>query len=155
MDKEKLVELAKDVAELRQDVEFAKGKAFSASQVMAETEEGKSFQLCTEELAKEKEALSEAETSLKTAVLEVYEETEERKPIDKVEVKIFESLKSDPLADLAWCRANAPTLLIVDKKAYAKTAVAIGAPVHVIKTAKCTIAKDLSSYLEAATESAA
>lgn len=147
MDKEKLVELAKGVAERRQEFEDAKQEKVSAERVLAETKEGKHLQWCVEDLANEQAVLSGAEDQLKSAVLEVYEETSERKPITGTEVKIFKSLKYDAAKVLEWCREKATGLLIVNKKPFEKTAVEMGAPVDVIEEAKCTLAKDLSSYL--------
>lgn len=149
-----LVELAKDVAEKRQDVEEAKQERLTAERVMAETTEGKHLQWCTEDVANEQEALTVAENQLKSAVLEVYKETQEKKPIDGVEVKIVKTMTYIPAIVLAWCWKNAPTFLIVNKKPFEKTAVEMGAPVKVKQEPKCYVAKDLSSYLEAATEAA-
>lgn len=155
MDKEKLVELARAVAESRQDVELAKLERSSAEDLVADSAEGKHLQLCTEHLVKEQGTLAQAEDQLKSAVLEVYKETEEKKPIDGVEVKIVKTMTYVPAIVLAWCRKNAPTFLIVNKKPFEKTAVAMGAPVNVKDEPKCYVAKDLSIYLETATESAA
>lgn len=155
MDKEKLVELAKDVAEKRQDVEVAKKERTSAEELTTKTTQGMHFQLCTAHVESEQKVLTEAEDQLKSAVLEVYEETSERKPITGTEVKIFKSLRYDAAKALEWCREKATGLLIVNKKPFEKTAVEMGAPVEVIEIAKCTLAKDLSSYLEPAKESAA
>ena len=146
-DKEKLVELAKGVAEKRQDVEVAKKERDSAGSLLKETAEGKHFELCAEHLMKEQEVLIVAEDQLKSAVLEVYEETKEKKPINGVEVKIVKTMTYISAIVLAWCRKNAPTFLIVNKKPFEKTAVAMGAPVDVKDEPKCYVAKDLSSYL--------
>lgn len=154
-DKAELGKLLKTVAIGRNNIETIKQKKSVAEEVLAQTAEGRSFQSCVELLGKCQEQLSEAEDTLKSAVLEVYKETKERKPIDKVEVKIFKSLKYDALKALDWCRAFAPTLLMVNKKLFEKMAPDMGGPVEVKEEPKCYVAKDLSSYLEAAKESAA
>jgi hypothetical protein len=92
-----------------------------------------------------------AEEELKATVLAIYNKTGEKKPIDKVEVKIFKKPEYDPEKVLRWCRNLAPYLLILDKKGFEKKAEDFkiaGAPVEVNKEAKCIIASDLSVYLE-------
>lgn len=89
-----------------------------------------------------------AQEELKSAAVTFYEETLEKKPIDKVEIKIFKRLSYSLTEVLEWCREKAPALLVVDKRRFEKTAVEIGAPVEVTEEAKCTIGTDLSAYLK-------
>lgn len=153
-DKSKLTELLKTVAESRQDVELAKRERDSAGEALKETAEGKHFQSCADHLMKEQETLIQGETELKSAVLEVYKETKEKEPIDKVKVKIFTNLEYDDAEVLEWCKTNATALLKVDTKTFEKTAVKMNAPVTEKDDPKCTIAKDLSLYLDSATDPA-
>jgi|GEM_PF-2438046 len=155
MEKEKLLELAKTVAERRQGIVAAKELTLRAESLMQETTAGRAFQLYSKQLEQVGESLSDAEDQLKSAVLELYEETKEKKPINGVEIKIVKTMTYISAIVLAWCRKNAPTLLIVNKKPFEKTAVEMGAPVKVKQEPKCYIAKDLSSYLDSAKESAA
>lgn len=147
MSTQNLIALVEKVAELRcvsTDAGRFKESAVIALQAMPEYEH---LERATETEKKAIGDVLKAEAELKDTALELYKETKEKKPIDKVEVKIFKRLEYDPTEALAWCRTNAPSLLVVNKKPFEKTAVEIGAPVKVSEEAKCTIGGDLSSYL--------
>lgn len=147
MNTQNLTALIQKVAELRNDLEDTKSLKNSAEIALEETSEYKRVQMITERASIISTGLGSVENELKFVTLAIYKETGEKKPIDKVEVKIFKRLEYDLAEVLAWCRSNAPSLLAVNKKPFEKTAVAIGAPVKVKEEAKCTIASDLSSYL--------
>ena len=148
MSTQNLKDLAKKVAEFRQDVAESKVRKERAEVLMHQTPEGKDAQAADSTLALGHDALIKTEMELKSAVLFVYETDGEKSPIDKVVVKIFRSLKYDTAKILEWCRANAPGVLIVNKKPFEKMAVDIGAPVEVVEEPKCTLATDMSVYLE-------
>lgn len=147
MNNQDLIPLVKKVAELREIAHQKADKKTLASQELEKTFEYETLQRAIEDFGDTVCDLENAEKELKSASLAVYEKTGEKKPIDKVEIKIFKQLGYDPAEVLAWCRDNAPSLLIVNKKPFEKTAVEIGAPVEVIEKPKCTIGTDLSSYL--------
>lgn len=143
-----LINLAKRVAELRDNIQTGIGERNVAEQKVEETPEGKEYNKICYKIATLSEELMMAESALKSATVSVFKETGERKPIDRVEVKIFKSLEYEPAEVLAWCRTNAPSLLVVNKKPFEKTAVEIGAPVEVKEEAKCMLAQDMSIYLK-------
>ena len=147
MDKEKLVELAKGVAEKREAIVAAKELKLRSEGLMHESKEGLAFLAYSDQLEQTGAILVEAETALKSAILEVYEETSERKPLTGTEVKIFKSFKYDDAEALAWSKENSTGFLALNKKVFEKMGPEMGGPVEVIETAKCTLAKDLSSYL--------
>jgi hypothetical protein len=96
------------------------------------------------------ENLATAQEELKSATLEVFNETGEKKPIDKVEVKIYKKVEYDSLKVEAWCREFSAYLLVLDKKGFEKKAEdfkVAGAPVEIKEEAKCLISTDLSMYL--------
>jgi len=152
MNTQNLIALIKKVAELRNDLKDTNERALSlkesAERILQKTPEYKRVQIITEKVSMIFTALGLAEAELRSATLAIYNETGEKKPIDKVEVKIFKWLEYDSAKVLKWCRVFAPSLMVVNKKSFEKTAVEIGAPVKVKEEAKCTIASDLSSYLK-------
>ena len=96
--------------------------------------------------------LEKAEAELRTASIEVYKETGERKPIDKVEVKLFPELEYEPKQVQRWSETYAPALLVLDIKSFEKDAkkganYLHDAPVKVNEIPKCYIGSDLSMYL--------
>lgn len=143
-----LTDLARKVAQHRRDLEAAKGEKQTAEEAMLKSDYGMHFNSACAQAERREKALSVAESELKTAVLSVYAETKEKRPIDRVEVKIFKRLEYDSDKVLKWCRDNAPSLLIVNKKPFEKTAEEIKAPVKVIEEPKCTLATDMSIYLK-------
>lgn len=76
-----------------------------------------------------------------------FAETGSKKPFVGVAIKEFITLQYDPVAALVWARSNAPEVLVLDAKAFEKTAVVRGAPVTVVKEPRAQIDRDLSGYL--------
>lgn len=148
MDKQDLIPLVERVAKLRKIAHEKADDKTLAFQELEKTVEYTVLQRLKESFEDTMCNLEDAEKELKSASLTLYEETGEKKPTDKVEIKIFKSLEYDALRVLDWCRANAPALLMVNKKPFEKAAVEIGAPVRVIEEARCTIGKDISAYLK-------
>ena len=148
MDIENLKELAKKVAELREDLEANNAVYKAFQEELSKTPIGKQTEIQAERVKEIAIAMQAAEAELKAAAVALYQETKEKKPIDKVEIKITTELEYEDDKILAWCKDNAPTLLIVNKKPFEKTAVNIGAPVKVNEIPKCYIGSDLSQYLE-------
>ena len=147
MNKQDLIPLVEKVAKSRRSLEEWKLSQSSAKEELEKTPQNKQLQEMSAIVGQVFEDLTHAEEELKLAALALYEETKEKKPVDKVEIKIFKRLKYEVPKVLAWCRDNAASLLIVNKKPFEKTAVEIGAPVEVTEEAKCTIGTDLSCYL--------
>ena len=144
----KLRELITRVAELRRDYKLMNVKELEWIDKIKALPEGVALEALQRNIALIEDNLRSAEEELRSATLAVYDETGDRKPIDKVEVKIYKTLEYEVPEVLAWCRNNAPSLLIVNRKPFEKTAVEIGAPVEVKEEAKCTIGIDLSMYLK-------
>jgi len=151
MDKQDLIPLVERVAELRGCSEVMIKNRDLLKQKLMQTPQGMDYEMTCENIGKLSEDLMMAERELKERSIALYQTTGEKKPIDKVEIKIFKRLKYDASKILNWCnwcKENAPSLLIVNKKPFEKTAEAIGAPVEVIEEAKCTIGTDLSAYIK-------
>lgn len=148
MNKQDLIPLVEKVAEHRRQVAVSKKDRDWAESEMLDSAVGQTFESRRNLLIKKEEALVLAEANLKSAALDLYKETEDKKPIDKVEIKIFKRLSYSITEVLDWCKKNAQSLLIVNKKPFEKTAVEIGAPVEVTDEAKCTIGTDLSAYIK-------
>jgi len=148
MDKQDLIPLVEKVAELRNEAKLMADQKNLLDYNMKHTPEGEQYERICNDIEKLSEDLMVAERELKEMAIVLYEETKEKKPIDKVEIKIFKKIKYDLVKALAWCRENAPSLLIVNKKRFEKMAVELGAPVEVKEEARCAIGTDLSAYLK-------
>lgn len=147
MDNQDLIPLVEKVAELRNSCRIMSAKELELIDEVRALPKSVALEALQNGIARVSHDLGLAQEELKSAALAVYEETGEKKPADKVEIKIFKSLEYDALEALDWCRRNSPALLMVNKKPFEKAAVEIGAPVRVTEKAKCTIGTDLSSYL--------
>lgn len=103
-----------------------------------------------EALQKAEEATKTAdhiETDLRDMALDAYAENGNKKPHEKVQVKIFREFSvTDPHAMRTWVDSNLRDALIVDEKKVKEYALKIGAVdgTQVIETAKAQIASDLS-----------
>jgi hypothetical protein len=148
MSKEELIPLITKVAELRDNIQIGLGERNVAKQKVDETLEGKTYNIACLNVGVLSEELMMAEEELKSAGLSIYNETKDKHPINKVDIKIYKELKYDPLKVLDWCKTSATFLLMLDKKAFEKVAETSGAPsLEVNEIAKCTIGTDLSQYL--------
>lgn len=87
-----------------------------------------------------------------------YHATGEKKPIDGVEVKLWDVTLFDPIEALQWCRVNMPALLMLNDKAYDKVLreransknlrdALPDMPGQVAEEPKTSLARDLSQYL--------
>jgi len=101
-------------------------------------------------------ALAEAETLAKQAALETYDETQDKRPLPGVEIKVFHKVYYNPKDALAWCRANAPNLLVLDAKRFEKGIIdgtlldVPGAVAEIALEPRAQLASDLSEYEEEA-----
>jgi len=151
MVKEDLIPLVERVAGLREILKQKEGKKILASEELKKTFEYETLQKTIGDFGDTVCDLEDAEKELKSVALAFYEYTGEKKPVEKVEVKIYKRLEYDPLKIETWCRTLAPYLLILDKKTFEKKVddfKKAGAPVEILEEAKCTIGTDLSMYLE-------
>jgi hypothetical protein len=145
---EDLKAMARKVAELRGDCE-GQGKVIGGlKDELVKTPEFMALGLAQGVHSGLYELLSKAEAELKVAALEVYRETGEKNPIDKVQVKMFKEIDYNLLEAETWCRTFAPAMLTLNKKAFDKTAENFpDAPVKINEVPKATIGTDLSMYL--------
>lgn len=151
MSTDNLKVLIRKVAELRRDINTMQSLKILAMEEVVNTPQHKNLLKVEGDMDVVAENLTTAQEELKSAVLAVYDETGEKKPIEKVEVKIHTKLIYVSEKVLAWCRTLAPYLLVLDKKAFETKAEDLkeaGAPVEIEKEARCNIATDLSQYLE-------
>lgn len=148
MNKQDLIPFVQKVAELRRSCKIMDAKELELIDKVRVLPESVALEALQSGIAQVSHDLGLAQEKLKSAALVVYEETKEKKPIDKVEIKISQRLKYGLAEATAWCRINASSLLILNKKPFEKTAAVIGAPVEVTEEAKCTIGTDLSGYLK-------
>lgn len=92
------------------------------------------------------------ETDLRTATLETYAETGNKKPHPALSVRVNTRLEYDPVLIRQWCIENLPQALTLDKKALEKYAKGVAdiAPVPgltITRQPQATIASDLTAYL--------
>lgn len=116
------------------------------------------------ELIAEVDSLKEAETvadvDLRDEALKIYAaDLDNKKPIEGVEVKLWDVMDFDRVEAETWARANMPALLVLDTAAYKKVlkevkdskilSDLIPLPGTVRLEPKVSIARDLSAYLSA------
>ncbi len=146
---ENLKEMAKKVAELRIEVQDKWMKTQEAHEFLLKSEIGQRWLSWLDKKIEADKFLGDAEAELKAAAVVLYNETKEKRPIDKVEIKIFKELDYDPKEVETWCRTFSPAMLTLNKKAFEKVAENLtDAPVKVNVIPKCNLGTDLSQYLE-------
>lgn len=92
------------------------------------------------------------ETDLRTATLETYAETGNKKPHSALGVREVTKLEYDADVAVAWCMHRLPAALKLDARMFEKHAKAVSEtdPVKIVKITQqpqATIASDLSAYL--------
>jgi len=141
-----LGQLLGDVAKWRRQVDMEKNGVVILQERLAETEPWVILQEAKASLALAQGALGTCEMRARDEVLAEYGRTQNKAPIKGAGVRVLRKA-TYVLADaLAWCRANAPALLTVDEKAFAKADLP-GAPITWEENATATLATDLSEYL--------
>ena len=144
--REQLQEQVRRVAEARrnltamQNVVIEKRKAFEEA-VRSDLAATQSAMLLADQ----------AEAALRALVLADFEQTGDKKPVEGVEVKSFETLSYDATDAFAWAKQTgmAVTPEALDVKAFEKIAKATKLDfVNVVVEPKVTIARDLSAVLE-------
>ena len=98
-------------------------------------------------------ALAEAETLAKQEALAEYDETQDKRPLPGVEIKVFKVVEYEELAATMWCQSNAPTMLKLDAKRFERFVKEdiLNIPAHVAKVVeepRAQLASDLSEYEE-------
>lgn len=141
------------LAKARADYEAAKA-VLDAQRAAWEAE----HQAEIDRVATLKHELAAREESAREAALQRYGETLDTKPVDGVEIKLYDTVTVDPDAATAWARTHMPALLVLDMRAYEKVLREVRSskllsglmtmPGDVVKTPKATLARDLSMYLE-------
>ena len=95
------------------------------------------------------------ERQVREEALAAYRETGNHRPLAGVVIKMFDQPQYDIPQALAWCVAHAPKYVTLDRRNFEKAAVVLqdlGAPVTMTKESKAYIDRDLSAYLEPASE---
>lgn len=145
-----------EVARLRRALADAELEAETAKEVLALTEEARLATLAEEAEREAKVKLAEAEAAAKVEALAEYEATQVKRPMPGVEIKVFHKVYYSPKDALAWCRANAPNLLVLDAKRFEKgisdgTLLDVpGAVAEIALEPRAQLASDLSEYEEEA-----
>jgi hypothetical protein len=114
-------------------------------------------------VAQLKEDMDTAETTLRERALAVYATTDNKKPHEAVEVKLWDTTTYDEQEALTWARLNMTGLLVLDTSAYDKllrevrgnknlTDVLGDMPGHVGGIAKPSVKRDLSAWLPVETK---
>lgn len=103
-------------------------------------------------------AQKEADETCRGVGLVEYLRTKNNKPLQGVEIKLWDTATFDPLEALQWCRVNMPALLTLNSKTYEKVLreransknlreALPDMPGHVTEEPKVSLARDLSGYL--------
>ena len=82
-------------------------------------------------------------TALRGEAVRLYEETGNKRPAPGVGIRVYRHLRYDMQEAANWCWRNAPALLMLDTKAFEKTAITLGAPVEEVEEVTAIIAKEL------------
>ena len=99
-----------------------------------------------------------ADDAFREAALEAYAiDPENRKPVEGVEVKLWDAINIEASEAETWARANMPALLVLDDKAYKKVLKEVNAsktlssiiamPGMVRQEPKVSVSRDLSAYV--------
>lgn len=142
-----------EVARLRRALADAELEAETAKEVLALTEEARLATLAEEAEREAKVKLAEAEAAAKVEALAEFDGSNKR-PLPGVEIKVFHKVYYNPKDALAWCRANAPNLLVLDAKRFEKgisdgTLLDVpGAVAEIALEPRAQLASDLSEYEE-------
>lgn len=136
--------LLQSLRDAREETRLAKE---TASAMIAAVKESPAYQEALQKAEESAKTVDQIETDLRNMALNAYAENGEKKPHEKVQVKIFREFSvTDSRAMRAWVDSNLRDALIVDEKKVKDYALKIGAVdgTQVIETAKAQIASDLS-----------
>jgi hypothetical protein len=103
------------------------------------------------DMEKAREAVTEAERTVRTATLEAYIASGSKKPHPAVQVRLTKVVTYDEDKASVWGMVNAPLLMRLDTNAFKKLVLANVVPVDIAQVdevPQATIATDLSAWLE-------
>jgi hypothetical protein len=118
---------------------------------LASTPEGIALAKVREELSQKQEAIKVVEAKVRELALDNFYVTENSRPEQGVQIRLFSKVVYESLNAWAWCVEHARKYLLLDNKAFEKAAPVLrdlGAPVKVVKEARVTIATDLGVWLQ-------
>lgn len=142
-----------EVARLRWEAYSVETALAEAQNEVAKTPEARRVQALYETRKGITAALIEAETLAKQEALAEYDETQDKRPLPGVEIKVFKVVEYEELAATMWCQSNAPTMLKLDAKRFERFVKEdiLNIPAHVAKVVeepRAQLASDLSEYEE-------
>jgi hypothetical protein len=132
----------------RHQIERAQESVDEADRELRDTPQWKCFSEMTAYKAGIQKMAADLQQTVRALAIEIYAETGDKKVWPGIGIRVSEEIEYDSAEALAWCRENAPGLLVVDTKAFEKVAVAMGAPVKRIAKITPTIAADLDKAQE-------
>ncbi len=145
-----LQDALRELAEARRQHEIAKGYAEEYSDRLLATT------LYQESVAAEKRAhdlwgaARDAMSKVRELALDNFYATENSRPAEGVQVKLFSKVEYAPNLALDWCIAHATKYLQLDTRAFEKAAPVLkdlGAPVTLTREPRVSIGTDLSAWL--------
>lgn len=94
--------------------------------------------------------LETVEEDLRRAVVNTFNETNNRKPHPACGIRMVKRLQYDPIQVTDWARIAAPMFLVLDVKAFEKVALNLpGAPVAMLEVPSASIATNLAPWTAA------
>jgi hypothetical protein len=120
-------------------------EAAKTAELIAQTELGKKLGEYRSKVSQADAEIKTLEDTVRREALAEWEQAQEKqvKWCPGVHVVQNTKLSFDPAQATAWCRVNAPAFLVLDQKAFGKSAMAglPGAPVEIKKVAEVEIAR--------------
>jgi hypothetical protein len=124
------------------EIEDLSAKAKATAEL---TPEWLAYRQAHDDVMTQRDILTIAEAAARAEILAEYEHTKNKAPAKGAGVRILRKATYSIVDALAWCRANAPALLVVDEKAFVKADL-LGSPIEWIDVPSATLATDLSIY---------
>ena len=143
------------VARLRYEAETLLEAEAKAEAALNNTPEHRAYKAAQERTAATLAELRHAEAEARELAVKAYRETGSKKPARGVKIAVYERVLYDRDEALAWCKANAPTLVYeaLNEQAFRKTALHLpGAPVEVTSDPRARLDADLGPLLTEAQE---
>lgn len=136
-------------AAYRQELAEAKAHQAQLETDLANTAEWARLDQHRTYTANVKQNLEQAETALRDAGWQAYQDTGDKAPHPAIKIKLFTVLKYDLGRAKDYCIAHLPNALKLDARTFEKAAPALGLDwVEEAKEPRAEIAGDLSAYLE-------
>lgn len=143
--------LVRDLHEARQELARAKDDVTSIEVSIAASPVGWALEAARERADIAKSDLEEIDTKLREVALDVYQQTQDAKPLGSrvVQIKLYTTVDYDDADALEHARLHLPTCVKLDARKFKKLAPDLGLDfVTVGKEPRATVARDLSQFLK-------